>query len=96
VTFQLFVAQKKDNLLPEGYTFQSSTGSRLVFDFKPESKLSISDSPRWRFSTTKIEQKIVTGGSSKTSTPILKFLIKRAFELERTALHIEHCAATGD
>src|SRR6266851_3381291 len=43
-----------------------------------------------------MEQKIETGGKSKTSTPILKFLIKRAFVFESTALHIEHCATVGD
>jgi hypothetical protein len=44
-----------------------------------------------------MEQKIETGGTNKTSTPTLKFLIKRALlELDRTARHIEHCAsATG-
>src|SRR6266700_415788 len=43
-----------------------------------------------------MEQKIETGGNSKTSTPILKFLIKRAFVFESTALHIEHCASVGE
>jgi hypothetical protein len=42
-------------------------------------------------------QNIETGGNNKTSTPMLKFLIKRAlFEPERTALHIEHWAAAGE
>jgi hypothetical protein len=41
-----------------------------------------------------MEQKIVTGGTSNTSTPILKFLMNEAlFEEFRTALHIEHCAS---
>src|SRR5689334_9019141 len=41
----------------------------------------------------KMEQKIDAGGSSKTKTPILKFLMNLPlFELDSTALHIEHCA----
>ncbi len=53
-------------------------------------------SVRYRFKTTKMEQKIETGGNSKTRMPILKFLMNRAFEFERTALHIEHCATAGE
>jgi hypothetical protein len=47
-------------------------------------------------STTKIEQKIDTGGIKSTNTPMLKFLMNFAlFELDSTARHIEHCAAAS-
>lgn len=39
---------------------------------------------------------MATGGVSRTSTPMLRFLIKRAlFEPDRDARHMEHCAATA-
>jgi hypothetical protein len=41
----------------------------------------------------KNEQNIATGGTSRTRTPRLKFLMKAAlFEPAREARHIEHCA----
>src|SRR5689334_8468870 len=41
----------------------------------------------------KIEQKIETGGSNRTSTPILKFLRNRPLLAPVSAArHIEHCA----
>jgi hypothetical protein len=44
----------------------------------------------------KIEQKIETGGTSKTKTPILKFRINLPlFEPASEALHIAHCASAG-
>src|SRR6266498_2981186 len=50
-----------------------------------------------RFNTTKIVQKIVTGGVNSTNTPILKFLIKNAlFEPASDARHIAHCARPDD
>src|SRR6185437_7989196 len=45
------------------------------------------------FKTTKIEQKIDTGGISKTSTPILKLRMNRELTLVSDARHIEHCAS---
>jgi hypothetical protein len=40
---------------------------------------------------------MVTGGTSKTSTPRLKFRMKRALlEADKTARHIEHCASVTD
>ena len=46
------------------------------------------------FKTTNIEQKIDTGGNSKTNTPILKLRINRELvTLVNEARHIEHCAS---
>jgi len=43
----------------------------------------------------KIEQNIVTGGMSRTRTPIFRFRIKLALlEPESEARHIAHCAET--
>jgi len=45
----------------------------------------------------KMEQNIVTGGTSKTSIPRLKVLINEALLVPaKEALHIEHCAATEE
>ena len=39
-----------------------------------------------------MEQKIVTGGTSSTNTPMLKFLMNNALlEPANEARHIEHC-----
>ena len=67
------------------------------FEFQRVSELSESATPSSvrcdRFNTKKIEQKIETGGTNSTSTPMLKFLMKRAlFEPANAARHIEHCA----
>src|SRR6185437_4874819 len=45
------------------------------------------------FKTTKIEQKIDTGGINNTSTPILKLRMNRELTLVSDARHIEHCAS---
>jgi len=52
-----------------------------------------SDQPdfRWRIAITKIVQKIDTGGTSNTSTPMLKFLMKVLFD-PNDARHMTHCA----
>jgi hypothetical protein len=44
----------------------------------------------------KIEQKIVTGGISRTTTPKLKLLMNCEFpEPFKAARHIEHCASAS-
>jgi hypothetical protein len=46
-----------------------------------------------RFKTTKIEQNIATGGTSKTRTPMFRFLMKCAlFDPASDARHIAHWA----
>jgi hypothetical protein len=53
-------------------------------------------SPRLRRKMMKIEQKIETGGTNKTKTPILKFRMNLPlFEPVSTARHIAHCASAG-
>ena len=53
-------------------------------------------SPRCRRRTMKIEQKMETGGTNNTNTPILKFLRNfPLFDPVNAARHIEHCASTG-
>jgi hypothetical protein len=50
---------------------------------------------RCRFSAIKIEQNIVTGGTSSTSTPILKFLMNKALLEPASAVrHMAHCPDT--
>jgi hypothetical protein len=49
---------------------------------------------RCRKAITKIVQKIETGGTSKTSTPMLKFRINELFA-PKEARHIAHCANVG-
>jgi len=45
----------------------------------------------------KIEQKIVAGGTNKTSTPMLKLRMKRLLvALVKAARHIEHCAGVSE
>jgi hypothetical protein len=45
-----------------------------------------------RFKTTNMQQNIVTGGTSRTSTPMLRFLMKLAFDPAKDARHIAHWA----
>jgi hypothetical protein len=46
---------------------------------------------RWRIAITKIVQKIETGGTSSTSTPMLKFLMNELL-FPSDARHMTHCA----
>ena len=71
---------------------------RLTQNDADQTSFSICVDPRssaalYFLNTTKIEQKIATGGANRTSTPMLKLRIKRALVvLVRAARHIEHCA----
>jgi hypothetical protein len=61
-------------------------------DIFRHSRYQLSPEPR-RLRIINIEQKIVTGGTSKTSTPIFRFLMKPALLAPaKEARHMEHCA----
>src|SRR5947207_11406574 len=49
---------------------------------------------RWRKAIMNIVQKIDTGGTSRTSTPMLKFHMNELFA-PSDARHITHCANVG-
>ena len=52
--------------------------------------------PALRLNTMKIEQKIVTGGTNNTNTPMLRFFTNLLLlPPDTAALHIEHCASAG-
>jgi hypothetical protein len=70
---------------------QTEFWASMTVDHDSERSLESFPALLCRFKTTKIEQNIVTGGANKTSTAILKFLMKKGlFDPPSEARHMEH------